>query len=101
MNEHCVVSFAPMNRNQLNARSADLQFGEAIDRYVRLEAAHIIGVEALAKKPLADRFRRMEFTVDFVMIVASGVKSRLRIEAAKVRVSTDMVPVRVCDEDRR
>src|SRR5215469_16773222 len=100
MDEHRVMRFSAMNRNQLNARSADFQLGAAIHGCVRFEIANVIEVESLAKKPLSDRFGGVECALDFLAIVASGVKPWFRSKAAKVAMSADVIPVRVGDEDR-
>src|SRR5260370_28951834 len=49
VNEHRIVSFASLHRNELDACSTDLQLGAAIDCAVRLEAPYVVEREAFAE----------------------------------------------------
>src|SRR5229473_897767 len=48
---------------------------------------------------LRDRLWRIEFAVNLFLIVTPGVETRLRIQTAKIGLSADVVPMRMCDKD--
>src|SRR6266404_2970782 len=56
-------------------------------------------MEALAEEVFADGLRRVDLAGYFFLIVASGIEARFRIQAAKIGLSADVVPMRMCDED--
>src|SRR6266478_9127575 len=99
MDEHGVVRFSAVNGDQLNARSSDFQLGGAVYGCVRLKIPHIFKIEALAEEVFADGLRRVDLTGDFFLIVASGIEAGSRVQTAKIGLSADMVPMRVCNED--
>src|SRR6266404_4699205 len=99
MDEHGVVRFSAVNGDQLNARSSDFQLGGAVYGCVRLKIPHIFKIEALAEEVFADGLRRVDLTGDFFLIVASGIEAGFRVQTAKIGLSADMVPMRVCNED--
>jgi len=55
------VSFASLDRNELDACSSDPQLGAAIDGDIRLEAPHVVEAEAFAEELLVENGRRTEF----------------------------------------
>src|SRR5882724_848958 len=54
VNEHRIVSFASLHRNELDACSPDLQLGAAIDGDIRLEGPHVVKAEASAEELLVE-----------------------------------------------
>ena len=80
VDEHGVVSFSSLHGNQLDARSPDLQVRAAVDRDVRLEAAHVVETEAFTEELLAEIVRRIDFAGNFFLIVAPGIETQVRIQ---------------------
>src|SRR6266704_1693344 len=74
VNEHRIVSFASLHRNELDACSPDLQFGAAIDGDVRLEAPYVVEAEAFAEELLVENARRTDFAGDLFSVVAPRVE---------------------------
>src|SRR5712692_10614482 len=101
VNEHRVVGFASLHRNQLDACSPDLQLGATIDGDIRLEASYVLEAEALAEELLVEDARRTDFAGDFFTVVAPRVEAQAGIQGTEIRVSANVIPVGVCDEDRR
>src|SRR5229473_7501270 len=99
MDEHGVVSFSSMHRNQLNARPPNLQVGAAVDRHIRLEAAYVVETETFTEKLLAKIPRRIDFASNFFLIVAPGIEPQARTQSAEIFVAANVVPVRVRNED--
>src|ERR1700704_5415319 len=54
VNEHGIVGFPSLHRNQLDPRSSDREFGLSVDRDIWLETAHIVDFEARAEKVLGE-----------------------------------------------
>src|SRR5262245_66190278 len=50
VDQHGVVSFSSIHRNELDACSPDLQLGAAIDRNIGLEAENVVDAEAFAEE---------------------------------------------------
>src|SRR5467141_1492822 len=46
-----------------------------------------------------DRPWRIEFADNLFLIVTSSIETRFRIQTAKIGLSPDVVPMRMCDED--
>ena len=61
MHEHGVVGLAALHRNQLDARSANLQLRTAVDKDVRFEGAHIVDAEPFPEELLVESCRRSQF----------------------------------------
>src|SRR6266446_1993436 len=99
MDEHRVVGFSSLHRDELDACSPDLQFGTTIDGHVRLEAAYVVETEAFTEELLPKIPRRIDFASNFFLIVASGIEPQARIQSAEIFVAANMVPVRVRNED--
>src|SRR5262249_32166179 len=99
VNEHGIMRLSAMDRNQLDAGSANFQLGLAIDGCVGLETTYAIGVVAFPKEGFGNRLRSVEFTGYFLEIVAPGVETRFWCQAAEISLSADGVPVRVGNED--
>ena len=95
------MRFTPASRDQLDLRSADVQVRSIVDRNVWLVAQNIFGAESLSEELLREDVRRVEFPFELFLIVASAIKPGARIQAAEVRMTTDMVPVRVSNEYSR
>src|SRR6266487_291582 len=74
VNEHRIVSFASLHRNELDACSPDLQLGAPIDGDVRLEAPYVVEAEAFAEELLVEDTRRTDFAGDLFSIVAPRVE---------------------------
>src|SRR5260370_13270648 len=66
---------------------------------VRLKIPDIFEIEALAEKVFADGLRPVDLAGYFFLIVTSGIEAGFRIQTAKIGLSTDVVPMRMCDED--
>ena len=65
---------------------------------VRLKIPDIFEIEALAEKVFADGLRPVDLAGYFFLIVTSGIEAGVRIQTAKIGLSADVVPVRMCDE---
>ena len=52
MDEHRIVGFSSLHRDELDACSPDPQFGTTIDGDVRLETPHVVDAEAFAEELL-------------------------------------------------
>src|SRR5215471_4877673 len=61
VNEHGIMSLPAMNRNQLDAGSANFQLRLAVDGCVGLETTYVIGVVAFPKEAFPDRVGPVEF----------------------------------------
>ncbi len=101
MDEHGIVSFSSLHRDQLDACSSDLQLGATVDGDVRLEAAYVVEAEAFTEELLVESPRRIDFASNFFLIVASGIEPQARIQGAEIGVAANVVPVRVGNEDGR
>src|SRR5467141_1062177 len=66
---------------------------------VRLKIPDIFEIEALAEKVFADGLRPVDLAGYLFLIVASGIEAWFRIQTAKIGLSADVVPMRMCDED--
>src|SRR5258707_7388561 len=66
---------------------------------VRLKIPDIFEIEALAEKVFADGLRPVDLAGYFFLIVTSGIEAGFRIQTAKIGLSADVVPMRMCDED--
>src|SRR5882724_11769401 len=99
MDEHRVVGFCSLHRDELDACSPDLQFGTTIDGYVRLEAAYVVETEAFTEELLSKIPRRIDFASNFFLIVAPGIEPQARIQGAEIFVAANVVPVGVRNED--
>src|SRR6266550_4427146 len=99
MDEHGIVGFSSLHRDELNACSPDLQFGTTNDGDVRLEAAYVVETEAFTEELLSKIPRRIDFASNFLLIVAPGIEPQARTQRAEVFVAANVVPVRVCNED--
>src|SRR5258707_15879732 len=66
---------------------------------VRLEIPYIFEIEALAEKVSADGLRRVDLAGYLFLVVTSGIEAGFRIQTAKIGLSADVVPMRMCDED--
>src|SRR5579863_6276740 len=101
VDEHCIVSFASLHGNQLDARSPDLQLSAAVNGNVRLEAAHVVQAEAFPKELFVENPRSFHFTVNLLLIIAPGIETRARIQSLEIGVAANVVPVSMRDEDGR
>src|SRR5882762_10732569 len=66
---------------------------------VRLKIPDIFEIEALAEKVFADGLRPVDLAGYFLLIVASGIEAGFRVQTAKIGLSADVVPMRMCDKD--
>src|SRR5712692_2416557 len=101
VNEHSIVGFSSLHRDQLDTRSSDREFGAMVDRDVRLEAAYVFEVEAFAEEALSENPGPVEFASNLFLVIAPGIETQARIQGTKIGVSANVVPVGVCNEDRR
>src|SRR5215831_13921941 len=99
MDEHGIMRLSALDRNQLDAGSAYFQLGLAIDGCIRLKTAYVLLVKPLPKEVFTDRLGRVKFTGYFLVIVAPGIETRFWCQTAKISLSADVVPVRMCDEN--
>src|SRR5580704_17749771 len=99
MDEHGVVSFSSVHRNQLNARPANLQVRPTVDHHIRLEAEYVVETEAFTKELLTETSWRIDLAGNFFLIVAPGIEPHARIQGAEIFVAANMIPVGVRNED--
>src|SRR5258707_15082301 len=88
-----------MDRVKLDARSADLQFCAVVDGDIGFEAANVIQVEALAEEVFAEDSWRIKFSRQLVVVIAPGVETRVGIQGPEIRLSANVVPMGMCNED--
>lgn len=79
VDEHRIVRFASLHRNELDAYSPDLQLGAAIDGDVRLEAPYVVEAETCAEELLVENGRRTDFAGDLFSVVAPGIETQAGI----------------------
>src|SRR5215469_7578384 len=101
INEHGIVGFSSPDRDEFDACSADLQFGAGGDADVRFEASNIIEVEAFTEKRLVEAPWRFDYSRKLLLVVASGIETRARIQTAEIGVTSHVVPMSVGNEDGR
>src|SRR5882762_4543216 len=101
MDEHRIVGFSSLHRDELDARSPDLQFGATIDGNVRLEVAYVVETEAFTEELFVENARLVEVVSDLLGVVASCVEAHRGIERTEVGVPANVIPVRMGDKDRR
>src|SRR5262245_15422514 len=92
------MRFTAMSRDQLEGRSADVHLSSVVDRNVRFVTHNILSLESLSKELCPEDFRRVEFFLELFLIIAAAIKLGMRAQPAEVRMTADMVPVRVSDE---
>src|SRR5262245_50264779 len=101
IDQHGVVSFTSIHRNELDACSPDLQFGATIDRDVGPEAEYVVDAEAFAEEWLVENARRAGAASELFGVVVPRIELQARVQAAKIPVPANVIPVRVRDEDGR
>src|SRR5258708_14976000 len=101
MDEHRIVGFSSLHRDELDACSPDLQFGTTIDGDVRLEAAYVVHAEGIAEELFVENTRLAEVVSDLLGVIASRVEAHTGIERTEIGVPANVIPVRMCDKDRR
>src|SRR5229473_6249064 len=84
VNEHGVVGFSPLHRDQLDARSSDREFRAMVDRDVRLEATYVFDVEAFTEEALGENPGPVEFARNLFLVIAPGIETQARIQATKI-----------------
>src|SRR5215813_14019450 len=92
------MRLTPSNWDQLEFRSTDVHVRSIVDRHVWFVATNILGVESLSEKRFPEDVRPVEFPFELFLIVAAAVKLGTRVQAAKVRMTPDMIPVGVGNE---
>ena len=70
-----------------------------VNSNIWLESAQIIQFEALAEETCAENPGRVKFPRKFLLVISPGVEAQVGIQRTEIRVSADVVPVRVGDED--
>src|SRR5262249_12000650 len=98
IDEHRVVRLTAPNRDQLELRSVDVQIRSIVDRDVRLVAPNVLEFETVAEKLLREDLRGVEFPLELLLIVPSPIESGTWAQAAEIRMTADMIPVRMSDE---
>ena len=101
LDEHRITRFSSLHRDKPDARSADVQLCGMVNGDIRLEAAYVIQVEALAEKGFGEYTGSIEFDLKFFVVIAPGIEAQARIQGAEIRVSANVVPMRVRNEDGR
>src|SRR5579863_3215030 len=84
MDEHCIVSFASLHRNQLDVRPPNLQLSAAVDGDVRFESAHVFQAEAFPKELFVENPRSRYLTGNLLLIIAPGIETRARIQSLEI-----------------
>src|SRR4030095_2785167 len=92
------MRLTPSNWDQLEFRSADVHVRSIVDRNVWFVALNILEVKSLSEKRFPEDVRPVEFLFELFLIVASTIKPRTRVQAAKVRMTAYVVPVGVGNE---
>src|SRR5262245_16187337 len=95
------MSFSSIHRNELDACSPHLQLGAAIDCNIGLEAEDVVDAEAFAEECLIKNARRAGAASELFRVVVPRIKLQARVQAAKIPVPANMIPVGVRDEDGR
>ena len=88
MDEHPIPGFASLHRDQLNARSPDVQLSALFDRHVRPEAAHVGKVEILTEELFIEDAPAQTGRSQSLPIIVPGIETRPRSERAEIRVPT-------------
>src|SRR5262249_12632734 len=100
-NEQGIGRLPSLYGNKPNSRSADIHLGGMVDQNIRLETAQVIHFEALAEEMSAEIAWGIEFFGQFLLVIASGVKALFRIQATKIGMTANMIPVSVRKKDSR
>ena len=93
------MRFTPSSRDQFDLRSANVQVRSVVDRNVRFVAQDILGTESLSKELFREDIRPVKFFLELFLIVPSSIKLGTRVQTAEIRMTADMVPVCMGDED--
>src|SRR5262249_1316408 len=101
VNQHRIMRFTTMNRDQLELRSADVQLCSVADRNIRLVALDILRTESLSEERFRECSWPIEFLLELFLIIRTPIKLGMRVKAAEIGMAADMVPVCVSDEDGR
>src|SRR5262249_8163101 len=101
VDQHGVVSFSSIHRNELDACSPNLQFGPVIDCNIGLEAEDVVDAEAFTEEWLVESARRASAASKFFRVVVPRIKLQAGVQAGKIPVPANVIPVGVCNEDRR
>src|SRR5262249_47565867 len=92
------MRLTPSNWDQLEFRSTDVHVRSIVNCHVWFVATNILRVESLSEKRFPEDVRAVEFLFKLFLIVASTIKLGTRVQAAKVQMTADMVPVSVGNE---
>src|SRR5262249_45652350 len=101
VDQHGVVSFSSIHRNELDACSPNLQLGAAIDRDIGPEAEDIVDAEAFAEEWLVENARRAGAASELFGVVVPRIELQAGVQAAKIPGPANVIPVGVRDEDGR
>src|SRR5215468_692067 len=101
INHHGILRFAPVGRDQLDLRSADVHFRSVVDGNVRFVAQDFVGAESVTEEWFLEGARPTEVLLELVLIVASAVILGTRAQAVEIGMTADMIPVRMSDKYRR
>src|ERR1700730_6947101 len=66
---------------------------------VRLKIPDIFEIEAFTEKVFGDGLGPVDLAGDLLLIVASGIETDFRVQAAKIGLSANVVPMGMGDED--
>src|SRR5215471_13352584 len=79
INQHGIMCFTAMSREQLELRSADVQFRYLVDRGVGLVAQEILWAESVSKELLREDSRAVGLLLELLLIVLSPIKPGTRV----------------------
>src|SRR5215831_12258485 len=98
INQHGIMCFTATSRDQLELRSADVQFCCFVDRSVGLVAQEILRAESVSEELLREDTGTVGLLLELLLIVLSPIKLGTRVQPAEVRMTTDMIPVGVSNK---
>src|SRR5258708_31295278 len=79
VDEHRIVSFSSLHRNQLDSGSPDLQLSATVDCDVRLEAAYVVEAEAFTEELFIENPRRIHFASNLFLVITPRIETQVRI----------------------
>src|SRR5262245_27971063 len=71
--EHSIISFSSLHKNQLDTHSSDFQNNLTINSNIRLETPHIFEIEAFPKEMFGKVARSVELKRNLFLPIAPGV----------------------------
>src|SRR5262245_54279875 len=95
MDEKRIASFSPVDRDEFDPRSSNLNLCLAVYSRIGFETSNVFQIEAAPEEDLTETTGSIKHRCEFFAVVFTRVKFQARIEAAEVRVASDVVPVRM------